>query len=265
VETVITHEIEAEIAAPPPRRNAGLTPGTRALLALAGILALLLFLGGARALEESARLAWVGLTGRPATARVTEIAPGAAGFRYEYVDPFTGHAQRCYARLEPLPPTVGDAAPGLGGPASAAPAPRLFLGEHLALRVAGEGPRSIVYFWTPAPWAKGLFLALCGLVVMGVSLSLAVALARWRRLRVRLLRAGRAVVGTIIHKHTDVHDTPRYYLRYGYMTADTREACEREERVSAEQWKRFEVGQPVTVLYDPERLLQAGLYALMRQ
>ena len=89
-------------------------------------------------------------------------------------------------------------------------------------------------------------------------------LARWRRLRVRLLQHGTAATGTIIHKQVEVGDVPRYFLRYGYATVSAAEKLEHEEQVSPEQWKRFEIGQPVTVLYDPDQPVRAGLYALMK-
>ena len=71
-----------------------------------------------------------------------------------------------------------------------------------------------------------------------------------------------ATVGTITHKRTEADDIVRYYLRYGYAPS-AGEGREREEQVSVEQWKEFEVGQPVTVLYDPDLPEQAGLYALI--
>jgi hypothetical protein len=273
VEAVIAHQIESEVAGPPPRRNAHLPWGTQALLALAGALAVLLFLGGARALEEAGRLAWVGLWGRPATARVVsfEMSPKSIdhpsqplGFQYAYHDPFTGRLVQAHAILEQEPDPSGDPALGTGVPEKPAPLPRLFVGQQVALRVAGGPAHEIVDFWSPAPWGKGVFLALCGLVVMGVGVRLTWALVHWRHVRVHLLQSGQAVIGTVIHKRTDVQDAPHYYLRYGYITAGAGEICEHEERVSQEQWQRFEIGEPVTVLYDPGQPAKCGLYALMK-
>ena len=56
----------------------------------------------------------------------------------------------------------------------------------------------------------------------------------------------------------------RYYLRYGYA-AGSALGQDREEQVSADHWREFQVGQPVTVLYDPNNPGHAGLYALIAQ
>lgn len=273
METVIAHEIEAVIAGPPPRM-ARLPWRTQGLLLLAGTLTLLLFIGGARALEEAGRLAWIALVGRPAIAQITaiDIAPEInpkqpvqqTGLTYRYVDPQTGQMVSRHTRLVTMPSSPDGGLSGIGGPERIPPPPLLHLGQRLELRVAGGPSNPVIYFWSPAPWGKGLFLTLCGLAVMAVSLRLMLALSRWQRLRVRLLRSGYSVVGTIVHKRADVGDTPRYYLRYGYATVGAVEAREHEEQVNAEQWKAFEIGQPVTVLYDPDAPASAGLYALMR-
>ena len=274
METVIEHPLESEIAGTPPRR-VRLPWRTQTLLTLAGTLALLLFFGGARALLDAAQLAWAGTTGRTTVARVTQVqteTDPAAGsstrpssLRYEYADPFDGTRVSRFARIN-AEPTQGAGGPSLGSAGNSRPAqpPVIRVGDPLPLRIARWRGRSVSFFWRPVPWGKGIFLALCGLVVMGVSLRLLRTLARWRRHRTSLLSQGQAVVGTIIHKQADVGDTPRFYLRYGYGTVAAGEKLEHEEQVSQEQWKRFEIGQPVTVLYDPERPVRAGLYALMK-
>ena len=276
MESVIAHEIEQEIAAPPPR-IARLPWRTQALLVLAGALAVLLLLGGVRALLEVVRLGWVSAAGRTVTAHVTEVntvppsAPGQPAMpislRYDYADPFDGTAVRRFARIGADSSREGGGAmPGMGGRAQGKipVVPVIHIGDGLPLRVAHWRGRPVEYFWRPAPYGKALFLTLCGLVVIGVSLHLIRTLAHWRRQRTRLLGHGVAAIGTIIHKHADVNDTPRYYLRYGYATVQAGETLEHEEQVSREQWGRFEIGQPVTVLYDPDVPPQAGLYGLMR-
>ena len=54
----------------------------------------------------------------------------------------------------------------------------------------------------------------------------------------------------------------RYFLRYGYRGGPE---AGREEQVSADQWREFQVGQPVTVLYHSDAPEEAGLYALISQ
>ncbi|MBV9848142.1 MAG: DUF3592 domain-containing protein [Armatimonadetes bacterium] len=277
MEAVIAHEIEPEIAGPPPRA-VRLPWRTQALLALAGALAALLFVFGARAILEAARLGWVAASGRAVAARVVAVrmepgmVPGdparPSGLQYEYVDPFDGSLVRRFARISPEPPRDPGAPPRIGTKARPAPPPVVRIGDRLPLRVARWRGRSVALFWRPSPLGKGFFLTLCGLVVMGVSVRLMQMLSHWRRLRTRLLSDGVAAVGTIIHKYAEVGDTPHYFLRYGYATVPAGEspgeALEYEEQISREQWQRFEIGQPVTVLYDPAQPAQAGLYALMK-
>lgn len=276
MEAVIAHEIEPEVAGPPPRM-ARLSWRTQSLLLLAGALTLLLLLGGARALVEVGRLGWVATSGRAVMARVTrvETEPSATagqpavpfGLQYQYEDPFTGTPISRFARLSVASSREGGGSmTGLSGgrPGTPEAHPVVHVGDRLPLRVAHWRGRPVEYFWRPVPYGKALFLALCGVVVMAVSLHLMRTLARWRRHRVRLLGHGVAAIGTIIHKHADVGDTPRYYLRYGYATVPGGEELEYEEQVSREQWGRFEIGQPVTVLYDPDTPHSAGLYGLMR-
>lgn len=274
MEAVIAHEIEPEVAGPPPRL-ARLPWRTQALLALAGALAVLLFVGGGRALVEAVRLGWVAAAGKTVFAQVTTLkteaaeAPGQppalTGLQYQYTDPFDGRPVSRFVRITADPSReAGDPPPSMGAKTKPVAPPLMRVGDRLPLRIARWQGRSLAYFWRPAPWGKGLFLTLCGLVVMGVSVGLIRTLAHWRRLRTRLLGDGVAVIGTVVHKRADVGDTPRYYLRYGYATVPEGDKREHEEQVGMDQWKRFDIGQPVTVLYDPDHPTQAGLYALIK-
>ena len=101
---------------------------------------------------------------------------------------------------------------------------------------------------------------LSGGLVLAVSLLLLRRLLRWTGSRLHLLRCGAATIGTITHKRSESEDMVRYFLRYGYGGGPE---GGREEQVSADQWREFQVGQPVTVLYDPDNPAQAGLYALI--
>ncbi len=117
--------------------------------------------------------------------------------------------------------------------------------------------------WQPDPRGRVLTLILSGSLVMLVSLLLLRRLLRWMGERLHLLRLGTATVGTITHKRTEAEDMVRYFLRYGYASGEA-EGQEHEEQVSMDQWKLFQVGQPVTVLYDPDQPERVGLYALIR-
>jgi len=135
------------------------------------------------------------------------------------------------------------------------------IGDALPVRCAAWLGRPLSSPWTPEASGRIAFLMLSGGLIIGISVFLLRRLLGWRRHRLHLLRAGIATVGTIIDKEARAEDTPRYFVRYGYAAGSV--PIEREEQLSMEQWKEFEIGQPVTVLYDPEKTEDAGLYALL--
>ena len=106
-----------------------------------------------------------------------------------------------------------------------------------------------------------LTLILPGGAALWVTLWLLAKLTHWYRSRLHLLQWGIATVGTILHKRTESANSQRYYLRYGY--AHVNERGEHEEEVNVDEWKRFEVGKSVTVLYDAAHPELAGLYVLI--
>ena len=280
METIAEHHIEPEVASPPPRA-ARLPWGTSALLGVAVLLFGLFLCGGARALLEAAKLAWLGVAGRTATATVIAIQTAPSAFagrpgrqvalRYRVRSPYPPHVTLTGgARLYDAEAADGPGSPSPDdGPqrrfpraSTAVPRPPLFkVGDALPLRFAPWFGGPISHPWSPPPTGKMLFLSLSGGLVVCVSLLLLRRIARWRRHRLHLLREGVATVGTIVHKHANTDDSLRYFVRYGYSAGG--EACEHEEQVSADQWKALEVGQPVTVLYDPAEPTEAGLYQLM--
>lgn len=271
METVAEHHIEPAIAGPPPR-TARLPLGTNLLLFVAALLFTLFVAAGLRALGEAAKLAWLGIGGKTVAARIMQVqtAPSAVkgqparqtGLRYEWTPP-DGGQRRGFARLYD-PDEAGD-----GGFAGARPprprvSPKLFrVGGTFALRVAPWPGQGLAHPWSPPPTGKLFFLALSGGLVIGVSLLLLRRIARWRRSRLHLLRHGIAAVGTIVHKHANADDSLRYFVRYGFVAGINGETQEVEEQCGADEWRAFEVGQPVTVLFDPAHPDEASLYALI--
>ncbi len=274
METLLEHVIEPDVAAAPPRRTS--LPGGTNLLLLAAILLFALFIyGGLRALEEAAKLAWMGVAGRTVSAQVSQVqtdsnppkgqAPRQTGIQYAYVFPFGDVRARStgVARLE-TGPADGSGDP-VAGPApikARLAAPTFHVGDQFPLRCAVWLGRPLVFPWQAPPTGKMVFLFLCSGLVISISVLLMRRLLRWRTHRLRLLQHGVATVGTILHKQARAEDAVRYFVRYGYAAGAM--PREHEEQVSQDQWGRLEVGQPVTVLYDPDATGNAGLYALIR-
>jgi len=145
--------------------------------------------------------------------------------------------------------------------------PPFRLGQSLPIRYAPWFGGVASHPWQSGFGGRILTLLFIGGLVMLVSLLLLRRLLRWTRERLHLVRQGTATVGTIIHKRTEAEDMVRYFLSYGYAHGQAEEGAEgheHEEQVSMDQWKRFQVGQPVTVLYDPDQPERVGLYALIR-
>ena len=258
METLLEHKIETEVAGKAPRR-AHLAVRLTLLLAVAYLLLGLFIIGSGRALWEAGKLGWISITGRTISGRIAEVREESSlektgpkhqtAFRYTVMVPESNAGS-----------SVRSGWIGLGRKET-----RVYsAGEPVPYRIASWFGGVAGSPWSPVPTGRLVSLLLCGGLVLLVSALLLRRISHWVREHLHLLRSGQAAVGTIIHKRTEAEDMLRYFLSYGY--APTREqGLEREEQVSAEQWREFEVGQPVTVLYDPERPERASLYALLRR
>lgn len=267
MEAVIEHILEPELTGPIPRRL-HLPLRARLLLAVAGLLLGLFVVGSARALWEGMKLSWLAEAGRPLSGRIVEIRtesspvkgqpPRQTAMRYSAVIPTPRGSQIQTGWIvlsEPPQPLSAEHRPE---PA----APDFQIGEPFPLRLASFGGALLCQPWGPNPGSRIWTLFLSGGLVLAVSLLLLRRLLRWTGSRLHLLRRGTAAVGTITHKRSESEDMVRYFLRYGYRGGPE---AGREEQVSADQWRGFQVGQPVTVMFDPNAPEKAALYALIAQ
>lgn len=268
MEAVIEHTLEPEVAGPTPRRM-HLPARALLLLAVAGLLLGLFVLGSGRALWEAVKLSWLAESGHAVSGQIAEIrtaplapkeqTPRQTALRYTVSVPGP-HGIVTQAGWIALgePPAV----PNSDRPASPSPVPLFHLGQPVPLRYAVFGNAVLCQPWGAGAGSRILTLFLTGGLVLAVSLFLLRRLGRWTGSRLHLLRFGIAAIGTITHKRSEAEDTVRYFLRYGYPGGAE---SGREEQVSADQWRKFHVGQPVTVLYDPDSPQHAGLYTLIMQ
>ena len=282
MEALIEHTLEPEVAGPAPRRTR--LPLRLTLLLAVAILLLGVFAAGSgRALWEAARLSWLAAAGHTVTGRIVRVAtepsevkgqpprPVAVRYAADLAGPSgTIHREGWIGLGTPAAPAngaVGINGPGRAVPKPTFPAPALRAGQPVPIRYASWFGGVASQPWVPDPRGRVLTLILSGSLVLLVSLLLLRRLLRWIGERLHLLRLGTATVGTITHKRTEAEDMVRYYLRYGYAFGQGEEpgkGREHEEQVSMDQWKLFHVGQPVTVLYDPDEPERVGLYALIR-
>ncbi len=267
MEAVTEHTLEPELAGPAPRRL-HLPLRVRLLLTVAGLLLGLFVLGSARALWEGVKLSWLAEAGRPLSGKIVEIhtersfakgqKPRQTAIRYSAVvpGPHGGRTQTGWIVLSE--PSASLSAENRPAPTT----PSFRLGQPFPLRTAFWGNSVLCQPWGPNPGSRIWTLFLSGGLVLTVSLLLLRRLLRWTGDRLHLLRWGTATVGTITHKRAESEDMVRYFLRYGYVGGPD---MGREEQVSADQWREFQVGQPVTVLHNSETPEKAGLYALISQ
>jgi len=280
MEALIEHTLEPEVAGPAPRRT-HLPLRVSLLLAVAVLLLGVFVLGSGRALWEAARLSWLAGAGHTATGRIIRVATEPSGFKGQPPRPVavryacdlpaaqgTIHREGWIGLGAPPAPINGPSpaivlSPAKDAPKPSAPAsPTPRRGQTVLIRYAPWFGGVASQPWQPNPRGRVLTLILSGSLVMLVSLLLLRRLLRWMGERLHLLRLGTATVGTITHKRTEAEDMVRYFLRYGYASGQA-EGREHEEQVSMDQWKLFQVGQPVTVLYDPDQPERVGLYALI--
>lgn len=267
METLIEHRIEPEVAGPAPR-NVTLPWRSSVLLGMAALLLGLFVLGSGWALWEGTKLAWLTQYGRTVSAKIVDIrtepaarkgqGPRQTAFRYAGTVPGPKGllAQSGWVDLNTSVPGAEST------PAQTVPMPAFSLGQAFPLRYARFFSMTWSQPWGPDPGSRILTLFLAGGLVLAVSLLLLRRLVRWTQRRLNLLRHGTATVGTITHTRFESEDMVRYFLRYGYSVG-AGEGREHEEQVSADQWRRFHVGQPVTVLSDPQDPKRVGLYLLI--
>lgn len=269
MEAVIEHVLEPEIAGHAPRRL-HLPIRARLLLAVASLLLGLFVVGSGRALWEGIKLSWLAHAGHTVSGTVAEIRTVPSGLK----DTALRQTALRYTVSVPTPngPVLKSGWIALGEPPavpnpenqpSRMPSvPAFRLGQPVPLRVVLFGGAVVCQPWGPGAGSRIWTLFLTGGLVMAVSLFLLRRLTRWAGSRLHLLRFGTAAIGTITHTRSEAEDMVRYFLRYGYPGGPE---SGREEQVSADQWRTFHVGQPVTVLHDPKDPAHAGLYALIAQ
>lgn len=273
MEAIVEHTLEPDLLAPPPRRL-HLPRSTSLLLSVAALLLGLFILGSGRALWEGTKMLWLDGAGQTVSGRIVAVrtAPPLKGQLVKGQLPV--QTALCYEADIPGPQgqhrrgwvALGAPAPAAGLESEAAkptPAPRFYKGQPFPLRCASFFGVTVCQPWGPSPGSRIAALLLTGGLVLFVSLHLLRRLGQWAGGRLHLLRQGTATVGTITHKRSETEDMARYYLRYGYATSGVTPGRDREEQVSADYWREFQVGQPVTVLYDPDNPGHAGLYALI--
>ncbi len=273
MEAIVEHTLEPELLLPPPR-CLRLPRSTSLLLSVAALLLGLFVVGSGRALWEGAKMLWLDGAGQTVSGRI--VAVRIAHFQKGQLlqkGQLPAQTAVCYEVDVPGPQGIshrrgwialGAPAPAVGLESEAVkpkPAPRFFLGQPFPLRCASFFGVLVCQPWGPSPGSRIAALLLAGGLVLAVSLRLLRRLGRWAGSRRHLLRHGTATVGTITHKRSEMEDMARYYLRYGYAAGNAAQG--REEQVSADHWREFQVGQPVTVLYDPDDPGHAELYALI--
>jgi len=107
--------------------------------------------------------------------------------------------------------------------------------------------------------SAALSAATC-ILIAGVATYILVMFLRWAGKTARILRFGLAVIGTVTSKEIHESDLPKYFVTYGFLDCEgAPHHC--IERCTPDQWRRLEIGQPVTVLYPPAQPSRCELYS----
>jgi len=249
----------------PAPRPVRLGPRTTILLAVATTLGTAIVAGGALSLYAAGHLAYLSSHSRSVDGRITSVVPSrAAGpdgpMRIGRVE---------YTAAEALPPDVKvtgafslEPQPYLPDGKVQTP-PRYHVGDAIKLRLDTARGKSVVVPADQSPSVTFLSLSAFGLVLIGLALVAVVQLWRVNLSQRRLLSNGIAYEGEVVGKRLDAAGGPHYYIRYAFRRRLHSETEEREERCTAEQWRRLGVEHPVTVLVDPERPEMPHLSALI--
>jgi hypothetical protein len=256
--------LRIDLHAPAPR-DVRLGLRTLALLTVATALGAAIIVGGILALSAAGRLVYLSSHSRPLAGHVTQIVasrsdgpqgPAQEGHVDFVVDSAMppGAPQSGSIRLPPQP-YVPDTRAG-------APT-RFHVGDRLGLRLIKDRGAAVLIPWDQSPAVSLLSLTAFGVILIGLALLAVIQLWRVNFEQRRLLSHGVAVEGEVTGKRMDAAGGPRYYLKYSFRRVGAITTEEREERCTAEQWRRLGVEYPVTVLIDPERPDQPRLSELI--
>lgn len=262
-------------ATPPPPRAVSMSARARLLLVCGVALFIAIFLGGLVATLEAGQIIWLAMAGKRITAHITRVdSPQSTAessrriaIAYTFDEPFDGARtpQTQYGWAD-LPATASaDHYPENEQPSTttAAPQPLAYhAGDRLVFRYAVLGGRVILHEWSTTPYGMLFLLGAIGLTLMSVGTLFIVRLYRWHHRRMRLLRQGLAVTGSLVSKRVDGLEG-KYYLTYSYLARTDTSVREREEQCTPGQWRQFTENDPVVVLYDPDRADIVGLYKLL--
>jgi hypothetical protein len=232
-----------------------------------------IILGGALATYEAGQIAWLAIAGKRVTAHIThvdQVPPASqAARRYGITYAFDQHfgdartPRTGYGWVDLPSATDSNNVPETPGRTTAhATAPIYHEGDLLVFRYATLGGRVVMHPWSTPPYGKMVLLAAIGITLMTVGAVFLRRLDRWHRRRMRLLRHGIAVTGSVVSKRVDGLEG-KYYLTYSYLVRNDAAVREREEQCTPGQWKLFNEQDPVTVLYDPDKVECVGLYKLL--
>jgi len=249
----------------PTPRPVRLGPRTAVLLAVATALGAAIVAGGILSLYAAGHLAYLSSHSRPIAGTITSVIPSrAAG---PDGPQRIGRVQ--YSAAEPLPPGASSTGSFSLEPQPYLPdgkvqsPPRYHAGDPIKLRLDTEHGKTTVVPADQSPSVTFLSLSAFGLVLIGLALVAVVQLWRVNLSQRRLLSRGVAFEGEVVGKRLDAAGGPHYYIRYAFKRKVSDETEEREERCTAEQWRRLGVEHPVTVLVDPDRPEMPHLSALI--
>ena len=249
----------------PAPRPVRLGPRTAVLLAVASALGSAIIAGGILSLYAAGHLAYASAHSRAVAGKITSVVPSRATGPEGPSQ--VGHVQ--FAASEALP--AGTSATGSFSlePQPYMPdgkvqsPPRFHVGDPIKLRLDMDHGRTALVPADQSPSVTFLSLSAFGLVLIGLALVAMVQLWRVNLSQRRLLSRGLAFEGEVVGKRLDAAGGPHYYVRYAFRRRLTDDTEEREERCTAEQWRRLGVEHPVTVLVDPERPEMPHLSALI--
>jgi hypothetical protein len=264
-ELVVRYEVEPELCAPSPRRIRCTAWPVVIVSTCLALYAMVLSCAACVAVR-SAELLFLERSGSTTTARITSSQVGSypipinsasddayladkgrllrqIDLRFPVVSPASHHPELVNRVMNIAPEDSSDLPPS-----SSIAVRYAWLNGHLVFTPLQS--MSLLSCW----------LSICFAALIGLVATL--LFKRWLSWLVgvyRLLKLGYVSIGTVCDKEIVESDIPRYYVTCGYLDADGFGQRHRE-RCSPEQWRRLQIGEPVSLVCLPADPIQARIY-----